>query len=61
MMTELDPKKNAPQQNPREATPRSKQAPKGDYLVGKWRHQLKPGGSRANPGIPRVVAKATVT
>ena len=30
MMTELDPKKNAPQQTPRVATPTSKKTPNGD-------------------------------
>jgi uncharacterized protein DUF5681 len=47
MMTELDPKKNAPQQKPREAKPTSKKAPKGDYLVGKWRPPIE---SRWKPG-----------
>lgn len=50
-MTELDPKKNAP------GTPTSKQAPKGDYLVGKGRPPLKtrwkPGQSGNLKGRPR--------
>jgi len=53
MMTELDPKKNAPQQNPREATPRSKQAPKGDYLVGKWRPPVETRWQPGQSGNPK--------
>ena len=52
-MTELDPKKNAPQQNPREATPTSKQAPKGDYLVGKWRPPVETRWQPGQSGNPR--------
>ena len=53
MMTEVDPKKNAPQQNPREATPRSKQAPKGDYLVGKGRPPLETRWQPGQSGNPK--------
>ena len=52
-MTELNPKRNARQRNARHATTTSKKAPKGDYLVGKWRPPVetrwKPGQS-GNPG-----------
>jgi hypothetical protein len=53
MMTELDPKKNAPQQKPREATPTSKKAPKGDYLVGKWRPPVETRWQPGQSGNPR--------
>ena len=46
-MTELDHKKNAPQQSARKATPTIKKAPKGDYLVGKGRPPLE---TRWQPG-----------
>ena len=57
MMTELDPKKNAPQQTPRVATPTSKKTPNGDYSVGKWRPPVEtrwqPGQSGNPKGRPK--------
>lgn len=52
-MTELDPKKNAPQQKPPEATPTSKKAPKGDYLVGKWRPPVETRWQPGQSGNPK--------
>ena len=53
MMTEVDPKKNAPQQNPRKATPTIKKAPKGDYLVGKGRPPLETRWQPGQSGNPK--------
>ena len=52
-MTELDPKKNAPQQSARKATPTIKKAPKGDYLVGKGRPPLETRWQPGQSGNPR--------
>jgi Family of unknown function (DUF5681) len=57
MMTGLDPKKNAPQQSARKATPTIKKALERDYMIGKWRPPLEtrwqPGRSGNPKGRPK--------